>query len=749
MAQIFQNKASLQLVENPISQYRFLYSSEAIMTRRPALKGLNSNNFGNKTHPTVEITNCSGSVIIRCSIYQTNAFGKDFLPHANELFMKIGQDLHYDPHHIFVGPENGYRAVFSNLLITMTKTKDVVSSLVRKKSQLKKEHIARTEGFIRELNAKELEEIQELAEIESKHINSHVICLRFDAFSEKNGILYPICEPLFSEPVFNIYMVRNISRLTEDNTTALAFLKFRNQELIRGITPENDSKIYMLSRVNSRAKGKANVTLLVNLDMEDNTSNIKVRFFELDNEGNLVWEDWGREVNVFHHGIVIKLLTPEYYNQDITTPVNAFIELVRPMRYISPQSKSFRYIPNATISRKYVHERRKYLAEKRKLARTKVCSDNDKIHSRLSAAISNLQIDQFTNNACTSRGFSEDLPIAVKNFNSVEFKTMYSEYQQKFAPHFKKLELDNSESHGISQSTSQLSWQLISLNEDYIAVTADEELMAVTVVEEVIHFISSVHTPQQAVQMLTRLLGKNYVKNALKVFICMNKNQIALFFIKIIAFYKAFHLLEREHNQGQTPLHTAIICRNESIISSLLLCGAKISSVDDHLNTSLHLAAKVNPSIQILKMLLRDDSEHEKISDILDMENSDGDTVLTIMIKEIKNLEAVKLLCQKSADINKICPKNGYVPIRMAINGQTVDIFEYFLTLENINLNIKDFIGIPPLTAALVSTNSEIRSAAQKYMEEKNRQIEELDALYNDVSVFTPESWDTLSTIFD
>ncbi|XP_057669755.1 uncharacterized protein LOC130901999 isoform X4 [Diorhabda carinulata] len=600
MAQIFQNKASLQLVEHPISQYRFLYSSEAITTRRPALKGLNSNNFGNKTHPTVEITNCSGSVIIRCSIYQTNAFGKDFLPHANELFMKIGQDLHYDPHHIIVGPENGYRAVFSNLLITMTKTKDVVSSLVRKKSQLKKEHIARTEGFIRELNAKELEEIQELAETESKHINSHVICLRFDAFSEKNGILYPICEPLFSEPVFNIYMVRNISRLTEDNTTALVFLKFRNQELIRGITPENDSKIYMLSRVNSRAKGNANVTLLVNLDMEDNTSNIKVRFFELDNEGNLVWEDWGREVNVFHHGIVIKL-----------------------------------------------------------------------------------------------------------------------------------------------------SWQLISLNEDYITVTADEELMAVTVLEEVIHFISSVHTPQQAVQMLTRLLGKNYVKNALKVFICMNKNQIALFFIKIIAFYKTFHLLETEHNQGQTPLHTAIICRNESIISSLLLCGAKISSVDHHLNTSLHLAAKVNASIQILGMLLRDDSEHEKISDILDMENSDGDTALTIMIKEIKNLEAVKLLCQKSADINKICPKNGNVPIRMAINGQTVDIFEYFLTLENINLNIEDFIGISPLTAALVSTNSEIRSAAQKYIDEKNRQIEELDALYNDVSVFTPESWDILSTIFD
>lgn len=630
----------------------------------------------------------------------------------------------------------------------MTKKKDIVSTLVRKKSQLRKEHIARTEGFIRELNAKEIEEIQELAELESKHVNGDVTCLRFDAFTEKNGILNPICEPLFSEPVFNKMLISNISYVTGDRTTTLAFLKSRHQELMRGPTVENDLKIYMLNCVNSHAKGKVSVTLLVKLNIED-TDDIRVRFFELDDKGNLVWEDWGTDVNERSHGVLINLKTPKYRDQNITTPVNVFIELVRPMRYVSPEAKAFRYIPNATISREYVHERRKYLRERRKFARNQLFTEDNNIQGRLTAAMNNLQIGQVTDNVRfdTPKLFNEDLPIAAENFNSDEFKKMYSEYQQKFAPHFKILKLDSQQS---TVQTIKSSWDLILLYEDYMEVTAAEELMAVTVLEEVIHFISRVHTPQEAVQMLTRLLGKDYVKNALEVFTCLNENKIALFFIKMIAFYKAFNLLEREHNNGQTPLHTAILCHNEPIISALLLCGAKISSVDDHLNTSLHLAAKVNASIHILEMLLRDDNEYEKLSDFIDIENSDGNTILTIMIDVNGNLEAVKLLCQKNVDINKIHPKNGFVPVRIAINDEKVDIFKFFLTLENINLHIEDFMGLPPLTVALLSSNSQIRYVAEYYMDEINRQVEELlDDLYNDASGFTPESLDDISTFFD
>lgn len=52
--------------------------------------------------------------------------------------------------------------------------------------------------------------------------------------------------------------------------------------------------------------------------------NIKVRFYEEDMNGEVVWEDWGRftEADV-HHQYAIALRTPPYSNLDIEQSVSA------------------------------------------------------------------------------------------------------------------------------------------------------------------------------------------------------------------------------------------------------------------------------------------------------------------------------------------------------------------------------------------------------------------------------------------
>lgn len=109
--------------------------------------------------------------------------------------------------------------------IIHTAKKHLASELVKKKSRLMKEEIARN-GFYRNLTQLEEAEvcldfirlvqfifyihiyflqINRQAEAESKSINLNTVRLRFEAFStDQNGILMPICSPVYSHGINNL-----------------------------------------------------------------------------------------------------------------------------------------------------------------------------------------------------------------------------------------------------------------------------------------------------------------------------------------------------------------------------------------------------------------------------------------------------------------------------------------------------------------------------------------------------------------
>lgn len=81
------------------------------------------------------------------------------------------------------------------------------------------------------------------------------------------------------------------------------------------------------------------------------SENIKVRFFEEDINGEVVWEDWGRftEADV-HHQYAIALRTPPYSNLDIEKPVDVKIQLYRPNDECESAPVDFRYKPRAVLN---------------------------------------------------------------------------------------------------------------------------------------------------------------------------------------------------------------------------------------------------------------------------------------------------------------------------------------------------------------------------------------------------------------
>ncbi|CAG9760975.1 unnamed protein product [Ceutorhynchus assimilis] len=258
----------LRFIEQPANKYRFRYKSEMLGTR-DCLKGITSDRLGRPTYPTVELVNYSGSAMIR----------------------------------------------FGGMGIIHTPRRNVVVELSKKMLVLKKELIARCEGMRRELTANEIEEIRVLAVRKSRDINLNAVCLRFDAFFVRNGILYSICPPIFSHGIINLR-----SPLT------------------------GDLKIVRMNRCVSHAEGGEEIFLLV----ERLTSpNIRIRLFELDADNREVWEAYGTfsELDIHHHYAIV-FRTPAFRDQNITHPVMVLIELVRPSDFARSDVRNFWYIPN-------------------------------------------------------------------------------------------------------------------------------------------------------------------------------------------------------------------------------------------------------------------------------------------------------------------------------------------------------------------------------------------------------------------
>nr|WMZ41593.1 relish-2 protein [Altica viridicyanea] len=757
-----QQSASLHFVEQPTDRFRFRYKSEMAGTHG-SLTGINSDKSRKPTYPTVEVRNWVGKVIVRCSIYQSNAKGRNFLPHAHRLIMKKGRDELDDPHDMVIGPEDGYRAVFQGMGIIHTAKKNIVAELLRKKTQLQKEHIALTENRIRELTTKEQIEIKGLAESESKSINLNIVCLRFDAFTESNGILYPICNPIYSHGINNLK-----SALT------------------------GDLKIVRLDHVVSPAKGNKEIFILVERVTK---KNIKIRFYELDDNDTVVWEDWGKfnDLDV-HHQYAIVFKTPKYRDENITSPVNVFIELIRPSDGARSESREFKYIPNKNIL-KPGQKRARYDYETSSSYSISNVGSGD-----LPLPINNLQIDQNMGSPLSnfSGVLSDELKNAMNNINSEEFQKMFSEYGQEYISicdsHLPcdTLAMDNLarsklSSNTVSNRTTDSSRKLIDSHTSpvKIEVSQEDKEMYLDVTENLRRFIRTTHTAEKAKSTLRHYFGKDDTTNALHVSIMQRDIDATLLLLKIIVYYRQFDLLEKYNNDKQTALHLAVLCHNEQMVNSLLLCKAKISALDANLNTPLHLAALINGSVYMFEMLLRT-RECEKMEDFINLENDEGNTALELVIQSnyhnmTKNLTLVKLLCSKGADVNKCHPKNGFVPLRFAIETKCTEIVKYLLSLNHIIPGIRDFQNVSPLSAAFIKEMpEELTEVVKSYMSSRdirldikeepdddseeemdqdepvevkseipNFSLEELEKMYSDVHCLTPQCLDEVASILD
>ncbi|XP_022900022.1 nuclear factor NF-kappa-B p110 subunit isoform X2 [Onthophagus taurus] len=636
-----EKKPFLVIKEQPIGKFRFRYKSEMAGTHG-SLNGISSDKTRRQTFPSVELQNYSGSAIVRCSLYQYHSSSKERQPHPHRLIKKMGNEEVDDPHATTVGGTEEYTAIFHSMGIIHTAKKNLIDELCRKKEFLKEEEIARKEGK-RKLRRDEKASIRHEAEEESKSINMNIVCLRFDAFTErpKDGVLIPICEPVYSHEINNLK-----SALT------------------------GELKIVRMSCNCSPAKGNTEIFMLVE---KVTKKNIRIRFYEIDEDGYEIWSADGKftELDV-HHQYAIVFRTPPYKDQQITEQRTVYVELMRKTDNSKSEPREFKYYPSPS-----------YQPGMKRSRMSHSFNSNESFYSS-GEKIAPIPI---------TLGDSNEIP----SINSDEFNALYQLVERNMMnpDQFPSI---RSEDFAADSSQGKYSDSLVGGFEE-MRLSEEEKAVVKRVEDEFKSFLATKPSSNLIASMIVSLFEDHvttHEENALHLLVKSGNINKLNCWLEVIKRNSEFQILNAPNRDGHTIGHLAAIHNNPQILNIICRYSPDFSILDNEGNTPLHLAVIKNSPPPIVDLLIRS-KELTKLP--INAENNDSATALQISVSK-SNLVYVKLLCEHGADINVIDKKCGYNVLHTAIDVQAIDILKYLIQKPKIDLMCMNYNDMTPYQMA-------------------------------------------------
>ncbi|EDW15839.1 nuclear factor NF-kappa-B p110 subunit [Drosophila mojavensis] len=654
--------AVLHIAEQPVEKFRFRYKSEMHGTHG-SLNGINSKRTP-KTFPEVILRNYNGPAVIRCSLFQTNLDS----PHSHQLVVRKDERDVCDPHDLRVSQERGYVAQFINMGIIHTAKKFIFDELLKKK----KDRLVFKMGR-RELSTKQVQELHQETEREAKDMNLNQVRLCFEAFKiEDNQTWTPIAAPVYSNPINN----RKSAQTGELRITRLS--------KPTGSVMGNDELILLVEKVSKK--------------------NIKVRFFEENDDGETVWEAYAkfRESDV-HHQYAIVCQTPPYKDKDVEREVGVSIELIRP----SDDERSFpplpfRYKPrDAIVSRK----------------RRRTCST-------LTSSSSGSSSGSLNN--------SVELPKTVPQQGVANVSQHDQTISQEFGREFHLEQLINPESFRkiLEQDSAELEklcvtdigvletdGQQQSESADRTHGSRYNHNLTSTYLGEIFKIFDAARRAvdnkelyQSSCKKVENLFTDHAQKNVnndtlLHEVISQRKDnlKLAIKTFQVIDYFKLRELAHTAQNaDGDSCLHIACQQDREHYIRPLLGLGCSPNQQNRTDNTPLHLAVKEDRN-NCIKLFL--DAPGAKLD--LSLTNDDGLTPLHMAIRQNKYDVAKNLINYDRSSINVANKTDGNNALHMAVLEQNVELIVLILDAEN-RMDIlmsRNSAGLTPLQLARAKAN--------------------------------------------
>lgn len=632
-------EANISILVQPMEKFRFRYKSEMVGTHGSLLGVFNGRKRNKNNVPTVRLNNFLDKAIIRCTLVTID---EDFrIPHAHKLVRRIDSADVGEPHYIEVSPHNDFTAEFNGMGIIHTARKNVKDEIVRKLRDETLEERKRL-NINATLSFRDETQIKADAEQYQKSINLNSVVLCFQGFiKDEHNIMRPITAPVYSNPINNLK-----SALT------------------------GELKICRIDKYTSSCEGGEEVFILVE---KVSKKNIKIKFFELDDDDTEVWIDYGRfsELDV-HHQYAMVFRTPPYKDRNITSPKEVFIQLERPSDSDCSEPIKFTYKP----SDRMIGRKRTRVSHSNSTELAQMTFDNDM---------------SLTNTPLTSTLLSNDSTDMSKEIKKLLDERCPSSEFRDFVERFSLDDLMLYEKAWRGSSEDKLTW-------DGASNTKDEKLFAKNVIINTIKNINAMR-PHEAKDIIKKSFkdrttyGDTPLHYALRYGQRDNVKRILILMSALNT--DAEELVNIRNSSGKTPLHYAVSQDYPEITKSLLMLGADPNITDHYGQTPLHRTVKFSEVEGNIDVLLAEKEINIEANTDL------GWTPLQLAAKA-GSYYAVCSLVKAGADVNNTDMTYGRTALHIAVEGGYKDIVEFLLKNTKIDVNKKNFSGNTALHTAIV-----------------------------------------------
>lgn len=404
--------------------------------------------------------------------------------------------------------------------------------------------------------------------------------------------------------------------------------------------------------------------------------NIKVRFYELNNDGTTNWEDFGvfNEADVHHqYGIVLK--TPPYKKSLIDAPVTVLVQLFRPSDGSSSEPLEFRYKPSIQAG---VKRRRSDSMEFIPTVIGSHESSSQDISSAFGGTRQSQNTPQSFGNKFSQSGHSQNYEEESLFTNDV-----LSNYISNFSA--AELNLSSNDLKGLWQCSTDEFFHLLDIDiggasklevdgagGNRVEVHRQSSGMKCSVLDKLkmlIKLFKDNFDDEKLHDMMMVLIdaqvetGENILLDCIQHGTEDEIKDLVVILVK----YKLMDVLKSLNDLDQNCFHLLILSGHKNILKVFLNLGVDVNQADVFGQTPLHLAS-IHTDQDIINELL-DGSTGIKLNEL----NDDGFTPLHLAVTNHR-LSIVESLIEAGADVQKKNPTSGDNVLHMAVAADRVDM---------------------------------------------------------------------------
>ena len=169
-------------------------------------------------------------------------------------------------------------------------------------------------------------------------------------------------------------------------------------------------------------------------------------------------------------------------------------------------------------------------------------------------------------------------------------------------------------------------------------------------------------------------------------------------------------ILNIQNLLGQTPLHLAVLTKQNILLRHLVLKGAALDARDRNGNTALHLACRDGSLACIYALLNPLSAEEYREANVscfanfpqdLNIKNYDGETCLHMAVSQGHADAIINLVSLAKADIDIRDGRSGRTVLHYAVEAGNINMVRFLLEHCQADVNAQTFDGATPLRLAV------------------------------------------------